>query len=1083
MNDTLNETEFRVQSFAVFDNINGLPELKGGVNDGATLYACLWYVFIILVSGCSKLMFSFLAPTVVHSFMLLFGWLVGHVFVAYVPKEWAPVGVNDLLIVNTLPVLFFYATFRVDYHTLVSSIGLILVVTIPVLFCHYAVVILITLTVLNEEFRWGIQVIWLFAVGIGVIQVEHCINELNRVQGQMRILQLVLLGERFLSFAIASIIQHVVVRYHNPNLPTQHDRSPALLIMGWSIMTMCFSIIYAQLFRYMLRYFYKDIVSQATLSVAAIYFVYWIMEAIRANGCLAVLIFGITTGYSNVKYSSAAERFFGNFWKTIYYTCVSIVFTTVGFYLGVKPHWVMSEMWGYCFLVYVLMMIGRALGFVAAYPFVSRFGYQISLKHFIIAIVGVNRSSVSLVYAFMDKGYSHGYILVEFCTVIMLASTFFNVVLLQKYLSVFDMYKMSRSRVVNMNIALVQMNECREKCIRSLKMDRLIADSNWLIVDRITKLSHPYADIMEDVRTDDGIKGMKSARFMKCHQCGEELEIPPTQEEYNDMLLEAKQRILKAQLVCFWKQHENGTLTRQGVSILSNLIEGAAVREDPKLNYKDLRIQREGSATLRCLKHSFGHLFTVTSVTHRFIPTNIIRASCFRLCTLRSYRTIMAVLSLIDLIIICAMLRRYYLTDNPDSNQSLADFCEICDMIFFNLFLIDFLINILGIGIIQYFCIHVNKIEFLAGQLIRGNQLLMFLHTCYVNGRPYNIFSASNTIFIQKAMMLVRFSRIYVFIVALIPKIMVMIDQKLDQDLIRYYDMGKAYLISLNRVSYFLNHIADNERVYHELIREVEADRHLVTRELGLIQKDRPTIAVSNKTLHAIRHVIIIMGDCISSMKDEGLLDPAENRSLSGSLEKVKKRLLRFNLVQPSLPDKILFDVPWLCGDKETAIFFLKHAKMSTFEEREKIIYYGDDALGLYILISGMIRCNYVTSAEAVNRVRSLGGLPNCDYFTKLEFGVNQTELVVSGNMLGELGMVTGRRYDMEVLAETRVQVYYIPVEDFEGGHSWFEQFESHTSQNLEVNWNQDCRSFAPQHSALFKDGKTTGYYCTFNEE
>ncbi|BES95934.1 Hypothetical protein NTJ_08743 [Nesidiocoris tenuis] len=964
-------------------------------------------------------------PYVVYAFVLLTGWAVGYFSPSHLTLDWRNAFMDDALIMNCLPIIYFNATYKIDYHTLMNSLWLILLVSIPLLFYHYAIMILITYSVLNDRLDWTFTVITLFSIGTGPIHVDHCVSELNKVQGQMRVLQLVLLGERLVSFAVGSFMRSKIKKYHNPNFPHQYESFPMLSAIGWTVLSICAAILAAHVYKFSMRYFYKNNDAQATMAIFFMYLLFWATNFLKGNGGISVLVFGISVGYMKIKYSSSSERFFSKFWDLANFIATSLIFATVGFYLGATPHRRKLSLGGLVFLIYIIVVVARGLGFMTVYPIVKRFGLQITLKHFVIATIGVSRSPLAVAFAYLDRTFSHGYTLVLICTIVYLASTFFNIVLLQKYLDFFGMYKMSHSRLVNMNVAMAQVNESREKVIRSLKMDRLIADSNWLLVDSITRLSHPYRYILDDHIVDLSIKGLKTSRTLRCIECTTENDIPPTALELEDMILEAKQRILKAQLVCFAKQHENGTLTRQGFTILNDLVEGATVKEDPILSFKDLRIQRQGTRTLKFLKLIFGNLFTITSVTHRYIPTNFIRATCFRICSLRSYNTVMACLSLVDLVILVYAIQLYY--RGGDQSSSVSIVIQTFDISFFTIFLIDFMINVLGIGVVQYFSKHVNNVEFALGLLIRANQIAMYLHTCYVKKRIVNVFTASAVIFVQKTLMLARISRIYVFIVALIPKVMVLIDKKLDQDLIRWYDIGKAYMISLNRVAYFLNHISDNEVVHHALLTAVEKDRELITRELGLIQKDRETIAISNKTLHAIRHVIISMGDCISSMKDEGLLDPTENRSLQTSVEKVKRRLLNFSLVPPCSPESLLHQVSWLFDDNETCSFFLKHARLSSYNEFEKIIYYGDDAVGLYVIVSGMVRVNFISSDRSVTELKTHGIIPNCDYFTNLNFSKNQIELAVSGNLLGEYGVVTGRRYDMDVVCETRVQLYYIP--------------------------------------------------------
>lgn len=55
----------------------------------------------------------------------------------------------------------------------------------------------------------------------------------------------------------------------------------------------------------------------------------------------------------------------------------------------------------------------------------------------------------------------------------------------------------------------------------------------------------------------------------------------------------------------------------------------------------------------------------------------------------------------------------------------------------------------------------------------------------------------------------------------------------MDDDLIKVYDIGKAYVIALDKVIKFLGYIVDNEIVFNHLTDYMESERRNVTRELG----------------------------------------------------------------------------------------------------------------------------------------------------------------------------------------------------------------------------------------------------------
>ncbi|CAB0010931.1 unnamed protein product [Nesidiocoris tenuis] len=119
----------------------------------------------------------------------------------------------------------------------------------------------------------------------------------------------------------------------------------------------------------------------------------------------------------------------------------------------------------------------------------------------------------------------------------------------------------------------------------------------------------------------------------------------------------------------FWKQNESGTLSDHSYRFLMNLVETASVRDNPVLMNKDLKIQREGSQVLRNLRSFLGFLSTVTSTTHSYIPTNRVRALCFRLCSTRPFQISLLIICLIDLSIIFDFLLAYYFNFEKASKQ------------------------------------------------------------------------------------------------------------------------------------------------------------------------------------------------------------------------------------------------------------------------------------------------------------------------------------------------------------------------------------------------------------------------------
>uniref|UniRef100_A0A0A9X444 Sodium/hydrogen exchanger 10 n=1 Tax=Lygus hesperus TaxID=30085 RepID=A0A0A9X444_LYGHE len=771
-----------------------------------------------------------------------------------------------------------------------------------------------------------------------------------------------------------------------------------------------------------------------------------------------------------IKFNNKTAAFYQNTHDFEDFLGSMMVFSYCGLWIGLSPDKFGYFDTSYVFIVFCTSLITRMITFVIIHRTVSKINLQVNWKHLTIAVQSPARGALLLSYTLkyiVNDKFSFGRMMLVDNVILVCLSYIVNLALMGPVLGMIGMYDLTRAKIVNMNLAVSQVNECRTRAIQALKVDRVIADANWIVVEESTVLQHPYKKnahaILEEEDEDFERKGQ--SRIVYCGECGAKGTAPLSKQEMEDVALDIKHRILKAQRVSFYRQHDNGTLSRHGVKVLSNLVEKVLVRDDPVLTAKDLKIQREGTARMQCLKKVFRHLFTVTSKKHAFIPTFWIRAFCFRFCTSRKYQITMACFSMIDLIFLLRLLHLHY--GKYVDSQAEAKFLQVLDILFFSLFFFEFIVEVLGIGVVQYFYSPVNQVEFSCSCVIRTIELGMFINICEESDKFEDILQSDEIIFFLKTLLILRCTRVYIFILALIPKILNLVDKKMDEDLIKSYDIGKAYLITQEQVMKFLGHLVTNEEVFTSVSRVLESDRLIVAKELGLITFDRTTIATTNKTAHAIRNVVNSMTDCINSMKEEEYLDPLETTVLVGALEKVKNRARSLNLIEPLEPHLILTEIPWLKNDNSTLNFFLKHARVSSYCQDEMIINSGDDPCGLLIIIEGLAKVTYVPTVVSNDLNVKYGVLPNYDFFINLRFQLPQEEYITTNAVIGEIGIVTGRKYNMRVVCETSVHLMWFPMKILRaviheaGNHIVFQSaLWKSIGIKIAVNLLQDCSQF-----------------------
>ena len=104
---------------------------------------------------------------------------------------------------------------------------------------------------------------------------------------------------------------------------------------------------------------------------------------------------------------------------------------------------------------------------------------------------------------------------------------------------------------------------------------------------------------------------------------------------------------------------------------------------------------------------------------------------------------------------------------------------------------------------------------------------------------------------------------------------------------------------------------------------------------------------------------------------------------------------------------------------------------MVNLNYEEILIRANDYPQGIYIIISGLVRTLYDPHpiSERLDELEKKGALPNIDYPTNISFREKQEDYIVSGNVIGELGILTGRSYDSTVICESSVQAYFISID------------------------------------------------------
>ncbi|XP_035703844.1 sodium/hydrogen exchanger 10 [Folsomia candida] len=184
------------------------------------------------------------------------------------------------------------------------------------------------------------------------------------------------------------------------------------------------------------------------------------------------------------------------------------------------------------------------------------------------------------------------------------------------------------------------------------------------------------------------------------------------------------------------------------------------------------------------------------------------------------------------------------------------------------------------------------------------------------------------------------------------------------------------------------------------------------------------------------------MRSALSELKEDGLIDEKEYDILLHLIESKMKGLWHTpSYMTPRRPEMVVADLQWVSGSTDLLSYLLKQATILQFAVGDVIYSAGDDANGIYIIVSGVVKINYKPSYDQIQAREDDGIIPNADIFHDATFESEMTDYFTTGAVLGELGVLTGFSRASTATCETGVMVYHLSQTTMQ---SAMESFDDH---------------------------------------
>ncbi|XP_064635099.1 sperm-specific sodium:proton exchanger-like [Lineus longissimus] len=971
---------------------------------------------ILFISG--SLLFGALTRSLLRRFhlpipytvvMLLIGICIG-LLAEYTPGGYIRAftgmarGDPHIILYVFLPILIFESAFLMDFHTLVKSILQITLLAVPGLLLSTFLTCLVPMFIF--QYDWGWDVGMMFGAILSATDPVAVVALLHDL-GASKQLATLIEGESLLNDGAAIVLFYVCLNL----VFSLHflGGEITLYFLQYACCSPLFGFISGKICTLWLSKIFNDALTEITITLGFTYSTYFICESLfNWSGVLAVVVLGLVINAERTVISPEVEAFLHRFWEMLAYIANTLIFVLVGVVIVEQALPVITlEDILFVLALYCQITVIRGLVIAVFSPILRKIGYGLTWKMGVVMTWGGLRGAVSLTLALLvahdfalDSGNIGSKILIHTACIVMLTLVV-NATTTQYLLKALGMSEISAPKRMAMASAIRTLQEVKLRSMNVLKNDRFLADSDWTIVDEGTTVKDPY-------KTNDEEAEMETLtylhRFSKCPECSHDVQSEPSVKEKEEMEEEARLRLLKAQKISYWKQFEHGLLSQEAVRKLIDQTETVADTPGTFINVEELKQTWQVRGIYHKLKTRLERWIQTGSMFVIPPPKNRHLMRAYRIVEHMGFEILIYVIIMVNLAPIIAeqVIETYYQNDPNFPAYTLM--FQIINIVFFFIYIVEAVLKMLGqrkwywksfwnyldlaIIIINLVDVVIDISSMLDADLITSTALI-----------------SPSFIKITKVFKFLRMGRALRLFKAVIPQILGFLNRRINEQLSFGYDVGKGYVFGEEEVRKHIDLMVDDKGIAKNLKTIIDTGRLNVVRELGMLQRQNPGIAVSVKTRQAIRNVLNTMRDNLTQLKGDGLLDETEARKLEANLEAKMKQIQNLpSCIPPPPPEKILNSISWIEDDQKVIEYMQLGARLMTFDYGDDIIKKGDVPNGIYIIISGMVKV----------------------YSEESDKDEEYVDFLTAGNVIGEMGILTSNPRNCTITCETSTQCYHI---------------------------------------------------------
>ncbi|XP_069757312.1 sperm-specific sodium:proton exchanger-like isoform X4 [Narcine bancroftii] len=921
--------------------------------------------------------------------------------------------IDPLLLIHTfMPILIFSSAFEIESHIFLKSLSQVVLLAGPGLILSGALIAVLAVQVYTFNWDWY--------VGMMFGSILACSDPITAVALLRN------LGESLLNDG-TSIVMFEVFRDLALEPDDVEATELAVKLMLKMLVSPIFGYAMAKITMLCLTYIFNDGLTEIIMSLAITYITFYVGEWVGMSGVISVTFMGLFM--DTVSFSPEIEVFLLRFWEMLTYLGNSLIFMIVGVVLSQRAFLNVSLVDGFFIIVlYFGLNTVRLLMMVSLSPLLARLGYGFNWRWAAVCMWSGTKGAFTLSLALLayrleglDEVNVRNKILLHVSGSVVL-TLLINGTTMGWIINTLGLSDIPAPKRMAMYSAIQRIRESEANTFSLLKMDRFLADANWVMAEKLVQIDDPYRRYKKNVNIDEILPSTKMAR---CPDCEKAITWEPTIREIDDMMEEARIRLLKAQKTSYWRQYSAGMLNRQAarklISITENTIDSGRF-----MTVVDVKQQWEAKGIYATIKKKLEDWVYNVKVDKYKPSKSRISKFCHRMVYNNAFECFMYMVILIN---IFPTILEYI----PEMNVLYALELRMTNYVFLAIFVIEAIMKILAVRK-GYIFDHWNQFDLFIIILATADIIIdhLFQHSEH-KVRTVRVFR------------LIRFARVLRLLKIMLPTFIHLLNKQINKQLCFGYDIGKGYVVGEEDVSNLIDHISDQRVISQQLRSIVERNHQEAIKELGLLQRDHPEIAISVKTRQAVRTVLNSARDTIHALMSGGLLDDAEASKLEMMIEVKMKHLLKFPpSIQPPTAEELLKNLPWLQNEEKQIEFIKYRAKLLYFDYGDVVVHQGDPPRGIHLIVSGMVRLQGVKpSLGTSSKGLDMDDEEEDENIMTDKIRPTFTDYRSSGAIIGELNCLTQQKMEVTVTCETVAQTCYISIDDLFEAFDVFSEFPS----------------------------------------